>query len=412
MKERDDKTGFNSKLMKQKNRLTALKIISTQKEISRAEVANRLNLTKAASGKIVADLIQEGLICEETDYESDNNGGLGRKPIGLKLSDHSPYIFGILIKRGVLYTVLADFAGNVFDQEDYIFEPDITEDRLIATLLQKYELIKSRNERKIIAIGISSVGPIDAEHGYILNPPNFYGMKNIPICMKMQEYAKVPCYIINDSNSGALAEKLYGQAKDEKNFIYLHFMNGIGSGFVLNNRVYTGVLGQCGEIGHTSINSWGPKCVCGNSGCLEFYANLKNMNAKIQSMKKMYASINPNDKMVQSNRENYDFGEILEAAEEGSICAISAVEEFSEYLSVALTNMINILNVNVVILGYDNNMNNTILETTLQNKINEKALISPNRNVIVKKSIFQGDAPLYGAMAVVTNKIFEGEIEI
>ena len=129
-------------------------------------------------------------------------------------------------------------------------------------------------------------------------------------------------------------------------------------------------------------------------------------------MKKMYSSIYQNDKMVQSDRENYDFGEILEAAEQGSICAISAVEEFSEYLSVALTNMINILNVNMVILGYDNQFNNTILETTLQTKINEKALISPNRNVIVKKSIFQGDAPLYGAMAVVTNKIFEGEIEI
>lgn len=417
MADESDKLGFNSKLIKQKNRLLALKLIATQREISRAEVAVRLNLSKAASGKIVADLIQEGLICQEERQDPENGGGMGRKPILLKLSEESPCIFGVLIKRGVLYTTLADFSGSVFDQEEYTYEADITEDKLIRILIEKYEMIRSRNARRIIAIGISSVGPIDAERGYILNPPNFYGMKNIPVCNELEKYAQIPCYIINDSNSGALAEKLYGQAKEKRDFIYLHVMNGIGSGCVLGNRIYTGVMGQCGEIGHTSINAWGPRCACGNTGCLELYANLKNMNARMYSMRSMCRGLGQKNSLPVCEQEafsgtekEYEFGSILESAEAGDIGAIAAVEEFGEYLSVALTNMINILNVNTVILGYDDHKNTRILETILEKKINERALIAPNRKVEVKKSVFQGNAPLYGAIALITNKIFEGEV--
>jgi predicted NBD/HSP70 family sugar kinase len=106
----------------------------------------------------------------------------------------------------------------------------------------------------------------------------------------------------------------------------------------------------------------------------------------------------------------YTLEEILTAADKADSFAISAVDEFCGYLSWALISVINILDVNYIIIGYDCESNNPILEKVLSQKIKNKPLITQSEEVLVKKSKFHGNAPLYGSIALIADKIFEGQL--
>ena len=88
-------------------------------------------------------------------------------------------------------------------------------------------------------------------------------------------------------NASALAEKLYGNGRNISDFVYIGVTNGIGSGIISNDNLFAGEMGFSGEIGHTTINYEGPKCACGNTGCLELYASIpeieKQANDAIKS---------------------------------------------------------------------------------------------------------------------------------
>jgi predicted NBD/HSP70 family sugar kinase len=405
-REMDSLSGYNFQAMKMHNSLLILKTIATDGPISRVELSYRVGLTKTTLGKRVSDLMESRLVCETESNGTVMNTSPGRRPILLKISDESPCICGILIKRQLCIVILSDISGNIIDKISREFKTLANAEQLIRMIYDMYTELHIKNMRKICAIGISCIGPVDATKGCIINPPNFYNIKDVPICDIFYKKTGLPCYIINDSNAGAMAERLYGQGKQLRSFVYLHIMNGIGSGYILDYKLYNGNLGQSGEIGHTTINFNGPVCDCGNVGCLELYANLKNMNLKIRNMQESY-----DKKSIYFKEEReYTLEEILTAADKADSFAISAVDEFCGYLSWALISVINILDVNYIIIGYDCESNNPILEKVLSQKIKNKPLITQSEEVLVKKSKFHGNAPLYGSIALIADKIFEGQL--
>jgi len=401
-------SGSNLSDIKSQNRALILKLISTEPLVSRSDLSRITGLTKTTASNIVSDLIEENIICEQTSNPTDTIGNVGRKPIFLDISKKAPCICGMLIKRGLCTAVLADFKGHIFARKDYEYNTNITSDELISILLQLFQHLKLNSNRKILAIGISSIGPVDIVTQEIVNPPNFYGIKNLPLSDIISKSTSLPAYIINDANAGALAEKIYGKVKNIENFIYLHIMNGIGAGYILQDKIYNGDVGQCGEIGHTSINFAGPVCDCGNTGCLELYANLKNMNQKIINLKKVYKK----PSILSEGQSQYTWKQIIEAANASDFFATAALDEFCDYLSYALANAINLLDINHIIVGYDSKSNEDTIENMLSAKLNSSVLAAKNRNVIVTKSQFNGNAPLIGSIALITDKIFNCEISI
>ena len=189
-----------------------------------------------------------------------------------------------------------------------------------------------------------------------MNPPYFYGIENFPITSIIHKITGLPTFLVNDANAGALAEKLYGIGKDIPNFTYLHIMNGIGSGLVLKDSLYEGDTGQSGEIGHTSINFAGPQCACGNKGCLDLYANVDNMRQKVFELSPFY----PASPLASVSHPTwYD---IVDCANRKDALAIIVIEEFCSYVSYALINTLNLLNIATLIVGYDSSLNGFIIE--------------------------------------------------
>lgn len=397
------KTGSNIQDVKSNNRMLVLRHIAVSDGISRVDIARQTGLSKMTVGNIVTELTQADLAVE-TDLAS-STANYGRKPIMLTLSPSSPCICGILIKRKLCQIILTDLGGKIFFQRDYAYQTLTSSEELLEIIWNLYTQCCTHTFRRILAIGISSVGPLDSMAGILLKPPYFYGIENLSIVSIMREKTGLPTYLVNDATAGAFAEKLFGLGISIPNFAYLHIMNGIGAGFILNHQLYDGDSGQSGEIGHTSINFNGPLCACGNRGCLDLYANLDNMRARIQELALLY----PDSPLLESIPS---WLEIIKAGNQRDPLAICVLEEFCSYIAFSLTNVVNLLNLSTIIVGYDSDGSGSIIEEILQHKLSAMALSAKYHSFHIVHSSFWGDAPLIGAAALVADNVFEGQLEL
>ncbi|MBQ0111381.1 MAG: ROK family protein [Oscillospiraceae bacterium] len=108
-------------------------------------------------------------------------------------------------------------------------------------------------------IAIPCGGPLDSKNGVIINPPNLPGWENYPIVKIMKDRYKVPCYLCNDANAGALAEWQFGAGKGCNNMAFLTFGTGLGAGLILDGKLYSGTNDMAGEIGHIRLAKDGPE---------------------------------------------------------------------------------------------------------------------------------------------------------
>lgn len=397
--------GSNPQDVRSRNRSVILELIAIEKQVSRAAISQKTGLTKTTVGNVVSGLIQENIICET---EADTNGfNMGRKPIYLEISPRSPCICGMLVKRGLLAVVFADFGGNILARLDYPFDHSINAEKLVEILMNLYHELKSSWTRDIIAVGIATIGPVDLIKNQLANPNNFHGISNLPLPEIITRETGLPAYLIHDANAGALAEKVYGGGREYQDFIYMQTFEGIGAGYVLNNLIYNGVSGKSGEIGHTSINFSGPICFCGNVGCLEIYANIEKINAKIRQLKSIYSV----PSKLPEQTDFYRWIQVLEAAQSSDFYALSALDEFCEYLSYALANVIALFDIQHIIMEYDAPANEAIVTKILADKLNASMRTANNHIITVEKSVFGGNAPLIGTVALITNKFFNGDLK-
>jgi glucokinase len=123
------------------------------------------------------------------------------------------------------------------------------------------------------AIGICAPGPLNPRTGVILNPPNVPGWHNFPLAEEMRKlYPNAQVKIDNDANAAALAEAKWGAGRGYHNVFYATIGTGIGTGFVIDDRVYHGRTGLATEGGHVGVDLHGPLCACGKRGCIETLA--------------------------------------------------------------------------------------------------------------------------------------------
>jgi len=395
--------GGNHRKIKLQNRLLVLKHIATSDGVSRTDIAKLTGLTKMTVSNLVNDLIDSNLVVEGSGT-LEHSAKLGRNPISLTLSASSPCICGVSIKRGRCQIVLGDLSGKIFERVIWEDFQNITKESLVDFIKNGFTSLKQNTSRKIIAVGLSCIGPIDSVSGVVLNPPFFHGIESLHLVDIVREFTSLPVYLCNDGNAGALAELMYGAGRSISNFAYIHMMYGIGSGYVMEGRGYNGDLGQSGEIGHSTINFSGPKCSCGNTGCLELYANIANIRAHIANSAPFY----PRSPLTEKSSPS--LMDVVDAANQADSLAVSVLDEYLSYVAHAMTNIINFLDMSHIILDYSSTSEGTILEDILFRKISSSVYHFKSKNMKIIRSQFKGEAPLAGSIALVTDMIFNNQL--
>ena len=199
-------------------------------------------------------------------------------------------------------------------------------------------------EDAILAVGLGAPGPLSVKRGLLLNPlPNLPGWQGFPITAALRDRLGKPAFLDNDANVAALAEHWVGVGRGVDNLIVLTLGTGIGSGVIAEGRLLHGYADNAGELGHLSINHRGPKCACGNRGCIELYACAaavtrryrRNLRAAGKAPRR--ASITPKD--------------VFDAALSGDPAAQKTFEQIGVYLGMAIASMVHAFNPQMVVLA-------------------------------------------------------------
>lgn len=262
------KKATNSALMRIRNEKIILSLIN-KGPVSRVDISKKTGLTKAAVTIIVDDLKQRGIVTEQ----NGKTDTVGRNPVLLYLNEKAFYMIGVNVTRRDITVGITDLGGNIVDKEAFpICPPDCAFVR-IKEVIDKQIYENGIDVSDIYKLSVTAPGPVDAEYGVILNPPNFKEWHNIAVKDELQKLTGFEIVLENVSSATAVAEKYFGAASGCENFLVLRVDEGIGSGIFINDSLFKG---PC-ELGHTSIRYDGEKCECGNRGCLEKYAAIPRL---------------------------------------------------------------------------------------------------------------------------------------
>lgn len=200
-----------------------------------------------------------------------------------------------------------------------------------------------------VGVGIGAPGPLDRERGMVLVAPNL-GWRDLPLRDLVQERVGLPATLDNDANCATLGEWWTGAAKGGHNVIGLTIGTGIGGGIIFNGRLYHGSSDVAGEIGHTTIDSTGRRCKCGNYGCLEAYASGTAIAERArEALEVGEASILPD--MVQGRLDRITAHMVYEASERDDPLAREIVRETARFLGAGVANLLNTFNPDVVVIA-------------------------------------------------------------
>lgn len=260
-------------------------------------------------------------------------------------------IIGIDIGGTNIKSVLIDPEGNILDR---LSLPTLAEggpEAVIAQLHASIEQLTAHHPRAALTgIGIGAPGSVDFDRGMILHPPNLPGWEEVPLVRLINDRWHAPVLIDNDANCAALGEAYFGAGTQADHFIGLTLGTGVGSGIVINRKIFHGEKGYGGEFGHTSIDYNGPACGCGNFGCIEAYIG----NSFLVEHARAYIHHHPESilyETVQRHPEMLTPKEISVAAAAGDSTAHEILYEAGYKLGIAVSNTANLLDITTFIVG-------------------------------------------------------------
>lgn len=233
----------------------------------------------------------------------------------------------------------------------------------------------------VLGIGVGCPGPLDTKKGIIINAP-LMRWNNFPLVSRLKQDFNKPIVIDNDCNLGALAEQRCGLAKGKQNVIYITVSTGVGMGIVLNGQIYHGKSDSAGEFGHMSIEENGKKCPCGNKGCLELYCSGTAIRQIIQE---------DADKNIQSlvfewaegDQSKLDGAALAKAAELKDEYANDLYKKIGETLGFGLTNVFNLFDPDMVVIGGGVSKSNKYFGQALIDTVKRRSIIKVQDEQVV-----------------------------
>jgi glucokinase len=200
-----------------------------------------------------------------------------------------------------------------------------------------------------LGVGIGSPGPLDRVRGVVIVTPNL-GWKDFPLRDEVAKRVNLPATLDNDANCATLGEWWCGAAKGGRNVVGLTIGTGIGGGLILEGKLYHGASDVAGEIGHTTIDSTGRRCKCGNYGCLEAYTSGPAIAERArETLEGDGDSILPS--LVDGDLKLITAQTVFEGAKRGDRVATEVVRDTAHFLGVGVSNLLNIFNPDTFVIA-------------------------------------------------------------
>jgi len=389
------KTG-NNQYLKQMNQANVLDLIRTNKGISRIELAKKTGLSPTAIGAIVRSLLRNDYIREVGEGESTG----GRRPTLLEIKEGSYYAFGFDIDVKFICTMVLDITGKVHYEDKLEVREELTPEdavRKIADIFSRVTAAKKLRKERILGVGISVPGLMDLNTRRVMLAPNL-GWADVDLLGKLKEHIDIPIFIENEAMCSAICENWLGMCRGIEDFICINIESGIGAGIFMRGVLYRGHSGSAGEVGHIPVDENGPKCKCGNRGCLETFASINAMVTR-------YLKLSGKSK---ENSVDYDqcFENMLLQVEKGDIRSLAILKEAARYLGKAIGYLINAFNPEQIVLGKKFPLYAGLVLDDIRREARKSALKYPAQNCSILASLFGENSSATGAAIIPIRKLF------
>lgn len=204
--------------------------------------------------------------------------------------------------------------------------------------------------KQVRGVGVGAPGTVNPEEGRVIFAPNLPDWKDIPLQKDLGKLLDVPVFVENDCNVCTLGVYHVELKGKPRSLVGIFIGTGIGGGLIIDGRPYAGFNRTAGEVGHMVLDVSGPKCNCGNRGCFEALASRTAIFRRIESAVKEGQKTVLTD-MLGSDLADLRSGDLRRALKKGDKFVEKVIEEAAEYTGIAVANLVNVLNPEVVVLG-------------------------------------------------------------
>ena len=345
---------------------------------SRSELVSHTGLNRSTVGGLLSDLVAADLVRETEPV----GRGVGRPSYGVEPIGDSAYVLAIDLRVDRTIVALVGFGGVVLERREHRYRKgQVREEKIVAQLVDVcQDLLRSApDDAVMVGVGVGVPGLVRQPDGLVRFAPNL-GWVDVPLGEHLADALGLSVSVVvgNDSDLGAIAERLRGSAVGAANVIYLSGQVGVGGGIVVDGSLMMGAQGYAGEIGHMRVNPRGRACRCGAIGCWETEIG------------------EPAVRAATGSPDSMPVAEIVARAAAGDKAAAKGLRVVGDWLGVGVANLVNILNPDVVVFG------GTLREIlpAVRESVEEAlsgALMAPGEHVVLALPALGDDSTLLGA---------------
>ncbi len=371
------------------NQKRLLAAIAEHGALTRADLTELMKLSRATVAVLVDDLLADGKITERSaDSEHRAHLGRGRPATLLTLTSAAGAVAGVTFGHDDIRVAVGTLAGEVLIQRHLRFAVDNSAGAALNKATEEFSSLLSEIDQPFEGVQDIVVGlpaPLDRASGKVMINNILPGWVDVAPARELNHRLARPVTLENDANLAAFGEMKYGAGIGVRDIVFLKASVGIGTGLVLDGRLYRGTTGYAGELGHVQVQPDGPVCRCGSRGCLETQVSIPHIIAALQPTHPSRTLTLP------------DLVELVEAGDSG---ASRVVTDAGRTIGRSLADLCNVLNPALLIVGGELGAVGQALTNGISEAINRYAQPIVSRALRVVPGTLAGRAEVLGAIAL------------
>jgi glucokinase len=275
------------------------------------------------------------------------------------------------------------------------------QERLLSTIARAVNEVK--NGFEVGGTCLAVPGTVSTAENKIIKAPNLHTIEDVPLKDELEESTGLSTTVENDANAAAWGEFRFGAGSEAVHLIFITLGTGVGGGVVSHGLLLRGAQGAGGEMGHITIQATGPRCGCGNHGCLEALAS----GTAIARRAREVANEKPDSALGRLAVERTVLGEdVAELAREGDEAARSVLEETGRWLGIGLAGFVNVFNPEVIAIGGGAARAGDLILDATRHEVRLRAM-SPGRDLVeIKEATLGAQSGILGAAALARDPSF------
>lgn len=379
----------NYQLVKRINKAIVLQTLRHRSPLSRSDLAQLTGLNKTTISSLVSELLDEQLLYESGPGQSKG----GRRPVMLHFNGNAGYAIGIDLGVNYMVGIITDLNGKILHEErlsleDCDYNHVLTQ---IASLVTALMTEKPASRYGVVGIGVGVPGIVDPD-GRVLLAPNLE-WRDVHLRQDLSDRTGLPVLLENEANAGAYGEKIFGAHAKVNQLIYVSAGIGLGTGIIMDGKLYKGVGGFSGEMGHIIVEPDGVECRCGSRGCWERYASEQAVLTWAQQLRLTESEI---------SLEN-----LIKMAENSDEAIIALFKRVAYYMGIGINNIINTFNPEQVIIGNRLALAEPWLRETLFSTVDSRTLHFHRQNATITFSTLNDRSCCLGMASFVVENFLE-----